>query len=74
MKTSRVVAVTTILGATVVAAAGCRTSDRTRVHTYDYDDSGAARAHREPVETEREIDSGEWHMVAPGQPVVDPHR
>lgn len=64
----------------MIGASGCQKTSRTSVRTYDYDDSGAARRHAEPVETEREIDSGEWEMVAPGemvppgQPVVEPRR
>jgi hypothetical protein len=73
MKISRLVIVSSI-GAAALVASGCKSSSRSSVRTYDYDDSGAPRAVSKPVETEREVESGEWEMVAPGEMVVEPRR
>ena len=62
-----------------VATIGCKSSSHKSVRTYDYsDDPRDARRVQQPIETEREIESGDYEMVAPGEmvppgkPVVDP--
>lgn len=50
----------------------CATSSHKSVSTYDYNDQG--RSAQQAAETEREVDDGQYHMVAPGEMVVDPKK
>ena len=50
---------------------GCATSSHKSVQTYDYRDDGRTP---EKVEAEPEESESEYHMVSPGEMVVDPGR
>ena len=54
----------------LVGVAGCETSSHKSVRTYDYRDEGR------PVQRENEAEEqdSEYHMVSPGEMVVDPGR
>ncbi|MEK6676186.1 MAG: hypothetical protein AABZ47_11100 [Planctomycetota bacterium] len=62
------------LGAWVLmVTAGCQTSSHKSVRMYDYNnDPGRARPASQPGEEVEVEDDGEWHMVAPGEMIVDP--
>ncbi len=55
--------------AALIGVAGCETSSHKSVRTYDYNDQGR------PTEraNEAEEQDSEYHMVSPGEMVVDPH-
>ena len=57
-------ALTAVLGVT-----GCETSSHKSVRTYDYHDEAQA-----PEQRPQEERDSEYHMVSPGEMVVDPGR
>jgi len=59
-------------GAFAVTLAACATSSHKSVRTYDYNDEGKPAPKAE--ETERQVDEGEYHMVSPGEMVVEPKK
>ena len=59
-------------GALTLGLTACATSSHKSVRTYDYNDEG--RPAPEATQTERQIDEGEYHMVAPGEMVGNPKK
>lgn len=56
----------------LILATACQTSSRKSVRTYDYRDDGRPPGAAE--RTQQDADDGEYHMVSPGEMVVDPGR
>ena len=52
---------------------GCATSSHKSVHTYDYNDQGRP-VEKPAAQAEAEEAEGEYHMVSPGQMVVEPKK
>jgi hypothetical protein len=52
---------------------GCATSSHKSVHTYEYKDQGHP-AEKPEAQAETEEAEGEYHMVSPGQMVVEPKK
>lgn len=69
----RMLAAATCCGVAAMLTAGCATSSRKSVSTYDYNDEGrpAAKTEAEPRPQAKE---GEYQMVSPGEMVVEPKK
>ena len=59
-------------GALGLMLTACATSSHKSVSTYDYNDEG--KPAQQAAEAEREVDDGQYHMVAPGEMVVEPKK
>jgi len=52
---------------------GCATSSHKSVRTYDYNDKGRP-VEKPQAQAEAEEAEGEYHMVAPGEMVIEPKK